>query len=49
MSQQTSPFDWQVVKTIFDHRAVSLFFNNNFSAVKKKEKSLKIKVFWTIY
>lgn len=35
MSQQTSAFDWQVVKTIIDHRAVSLYFKNNIFIVQE--------------
>lgn len=36
MSQQTSAFDWQVVKTIIDHRAVTLYFKNNFLYISIK-------------
>lgn len=35
MSQQTSAFDWQVVKTIVVHRAVSLYFKNNFLYISR--------------
>lgn len=35
MSQQTSAFDWQVVKTIIDHKVVSLYFQTNFLYISK--------------
>lgn len=56
MPQQTSAFDWQVVKTTIDHRAVSSYFKNNFlcisrtfGALKQGNMFLKIKMPSIIY